>query len=208
MTDGMKKIKKDHIFKYMRAETERRFGKEEAERILCNAGKRYEKLCGIYKNDPKMVKFHTENNIFLGAAIYAALKEIHPECAMQIMDEGMKTAGESTGKMLAGMVRFPGGRGLFMYLFPVLCRKMFGAASTFKWENFEATKTYAKMDIVECPYCRYCNELGIPELTHVFCDSDDYSYGNLPGILFRRQGTLGRGDACCDFYIEKMDKSV
>lgn len=24
------------------------------------------------------------------------------------------------------------------------------------------------MDIVECPYCRYCNELGIPELTHIF----------------------------------------
>lgn len=67
-----------------------------------DAGKRYEKLCSIYKDDPKMVKFHTENNIFLGAAIYAALKETHPECAMKIMDDGIKAAGESAGKMLAG----------------------------------------------------------------------------------------------------------
>lgn len=60
---------------------------------------------------------------------------------MKVMDDGMKAAGELAGKMLAGMVRFPGGSVLFMHLFPALCRKMFGAASTFKWDNFEATMT-------------------------------------------------------------------
>ncbi|MBQ8603343.1 MAG: L-2-amino-thiazoline-4-carboxylic acid hydrolase [Oscillospiraceae bacterium] len=36
-------------------------------------------------------------------------------------------------------------------------------------------------------------------MTHNFCDSDIYCYGNLPGIKFERTQTLGTGGSCCDF---------
>lgn len=55
------------------------------------------------------------------------------------------------------------------------------------------------MDITTCPYCRYAKSLGCPELMSVFCDSDFATYGNLPGIKFKRSQTLGTGGSYCDF---------
>ena len=59
------------------------------------------------------------------------------------------------------------------------------------------------MDIISCPYNRYFAELGCPELTKIFCENDDRIYGGLPGLVFERTGTLGKGAPCCDFRIRK-----
>ena len=45
--------------------------------------------------------------------------------------------------------------------------------------------------------------VGCPELTKIFCANDDRFYGNLPGLEFRRTGTLGTGASRCDFNIKK-----
>ena len=60
------------------------------------------------------------------------------------------------------------------------------------------------MDITACPYCRYFSELGCPELTKIYCENDDRTYGNLPGVKFDRTGTLGKGAERCDFHIRKI----
>ncbi len=57
-----------------------------------------------------------------------------------------------------------------------------------------------KMDVTACPYVKYCNSEGCPELTHIFCDNDVYAYGYLKGIRFTRTETLGIGGNKCDFY--------
>lgn len=41
------------------------------------------------------------------------------------------------------------------------------------------------------------------DLTKIFCANDDRCYGNLPGLEFRRTGTLGTGASRCDFYMKK-----
>ena len=62
------------------------------------------------------------------------------------------------------------------------------------------------MDILACPYCRYFTELGCFELTRIFCENDERGYGNLPGLIFERTGTLGKGAERCDFCIRKAPK--
>ena len=59
------------------------------------------------------------------------------------------------------------------------------------------------MDILKCPYCKYCLELGCPELTPLFCENDDYVYGNVSGLRFTRTQTLGKGGDRCDFLMER-----
>ena len=59
------------------------------------------------------------------------------------------------------------------------------------------------LDIVACPYVRYFTELGCPELAKIYCANDDRVYGNLPGLEFKRTGTLGTGADRCDFYLRK-----
>ncbi len=46
-----------------------------------------------------------------------------------------------------------------------------------------------------------CELLGCKELTATFCLSDDRVYGDMCGITFERQGTIGRGSDKCDFYF-------
>jgi hypothetical protein len=46
-------------------------------------------------------------------------------------------------------------------------------------------------------------QFGAPELTPAFCDTDDVLGDMLtPVVRLRRNGTLARGDALCDFFYE------
>ncbi len=67
--------------------------------------------------------------------------------------------------------------------------------------SIASTLVNTHFDIVGCPYQRVTAELGVPEICNLFCTNDDIIYGDLPGIRFSRSGTLGRGDAVCDFDV-------
>ena len=86
-------------------------------------------------------------------------------------------------------------------LLAVLC--IIAGFGPMKAQAYEKKGEY-KMDILECPYNRYFTELGCPELTKVFCDNDERMYGNLAGIKFERQGTIGKGADHCDFYVRNV----
>lgn len=61
-------------------------------------------------------------------------------------------------------------------------------------------------DCRRCLYADVFQKYGMPELTEIFCESDDVAYGNIPGVRWGRTQTIGRGDPICDFklYNEKM----
>ena len=59
-----------------------------------------------------------------------------------------------------------------------------------------------RVDMTKCSYHDICVQYGCPELCPCFCDSDDITYANLhPKLFWHRTGTLGRGNACCDFCL-------
>lgn len=92
-------------------------------------------------------------------------------------------------------------RPLFFKIFPWLSDSMFNEAAGFKTTEFESNNKHYRIDVLQCPYRKYCELLGCKELTATFCLSDDRIYGNMSGITFERQGTIGRGSDKCDFYF-------
>ena len=78
---------------------------------------------------------------------------------------------------------------------------MFNGEAGFKATEIESDAKHYRVDVLQCPYMKYCELLGCKELTGTFCLSDDRVYGNMCGIAFKRQGTIGRGSDKCDFYF-------
>lgn len=54
-----------------------------------------------------------------------------------------------------------------------------------------------------CPILEKLSEMGAPELTLLFCASDDWLAGAMPGVRWRRTTTLARGGDHCDFDWER-----
>lgn len=78
---------------------------------------------------------------------------------------------------------------------------MFSGDAGFKFAEIEYDSRHYRADVLQCPYMKYCELPGCKELTGTFCLSDDRVYGNICGIAFERQGTIGRGGDKCDFYF-------
>lgn len=101
-------------------------------------------------------------------------------------------------------MKLPGMKSLFISIWDPMTRKMFSTNSGFENVFYPKKNSEFRMDVTACPYNRYLTELGCPELTKIFCANDDRCYGNLPGLEFKRKGTIGTGADRCDFYMRKL----
>ena len=154
---------------------------------------------------PQGLRPHTDARIFPSAAIYLTAKErLGAQAAYALIEDAAVELTGRYAKKLAGLMRVPGMRSLFIRIWDPLTRRVFGPDNGFKNVFYPKKKGEYRMDILACPYCRYFTELGCPELTKIFCANDDRMYGNLPGLAFERTGTLGRGADKCDFCIRKV----
>lgn len=106
-----------------------------------------------------------------------------------------------TGKRLHIATKLPFIRPLFFKIFRTMIGTMFNGDAGFKFAEIEADSRHYRVDVLQCPYMKYCELLGCKELTGTFCLSDDRVYGGMCGISFERHGTIGRGSDKCDFYF-------
>ena len=158
-----------------------------------------------YPDLPKGVHMHTDNYIFPSAAIYLTLKEVTSrEKAYAVIENAAIEHSTESGRKIANALKIPGMKSLFVKIWDPLTKKMFGPDSGFQNVFYPKKKGEYRMDVVACPYNKYFTELGCSELTKIFCANDNRCYGNLPGIEFRRSGTLGTGADRCDFYLRKV----
>ena len=67
-------------------------------------------------------------------------------------------------------------------------------------------KDVCAFDTRQCIFATIFKKQGVPELGPCFCRIDEYLYSELPGIKFTRTGTCCRGDECCDFRFERINK--
>jgi len=162
-------------------------------------------LSGItnrYPPFPKEEYVHTKG-IFNASALHLSLKEITPDKALAIIEEGMASYAKETAKTYQRMVKFPFGRTIFLKGFAKGAKTMFGESAGFRQEFHHADGNSLRFDVLGCPYVKYTTELGCPEIAHIFCNNDIYAYAYLKGITFERTQTLGTGGAKCDFYLYK-----
>ncbi len=190
---------------FIKAELDRRVGQAQSDALWQSATQKLESILEQYASLPEGVHKHTDSRIFPSAAIYLTLKDvIGPETAYEVIENGAIETCRGMAAKLKGMMRIPGIRGLFVRIWDPLTKKIFGASCGFNNTFYPKEKGAYRMDVTARPYFRYYTELGCPELTKISCENDERIYGNLPGIEFRRTGTLGKGAKRCDFYIRKV----
>ncbi len=189
----------------MRAELEKHLPEEEAGALWRQATEKLSAILSEHADLPGAMRFHTESRIFPAAAIYLTAKErLGDHTAFGIVENAAVDRTDALGKKLARLMRLPGMRSLFIRIWDPLVRKVFGPDNGFRNVFYPKREGEYRMDVLECPYCRYFTELGCPELTRIYCENDERTYGNLPGIAFERTGTLGKGADRCDFRIRKV----
>ena len=204
MKSGVSVLNRDTGFKTVRMELTERYGREAAQRIWNNAGRILEELCASYADLPAEVKVHTDGNMFRNAAVYMAIKEEHPDAAMEIVEIAMRKEGRRVARMIGALLRIPGAKRLFMGVFAKMLENYFNEAAGFRSTKHCINKREVRFDILQCPYCKYLTEIGCPELVRISCEIDEVIYGNLPGFEFSRTGTIGTGSSCCDFCLKRQ----
>ena len=193
--------KKAHI----KAEMDRAMPKAQSDELWRAATEKLDSILVRYAALPKGVHMHTDKRIFPSAAIYLTVKGVFGQReAYSIIENAAAEGCKGIAKKLVTLMRVPGMRGLFISIWNPLTRRVFGKNNGFQNVSYPKEKGAYRMDIIACPYCRYFTELGCPELTKIYCENDERTYGNLPGIVFERTGTLGKGADRCDFRIRKV----
>lgn len=189
-------------FSYLLAEVEKKLGKEQTDALVNDAVTLCNELCDKYKGLSKKEKIHTERMIFPRAAIYLQMvKYIPREEAVALIEEAVRIGVELDRKRLHAVTKIPFIRPLFFRIFHKMIGTAFNGEAGFKFEEIEYDDKHYRVDVLQCPYAKYCQLLGCKELTSTFCFSDDRVYGDMCGITFERQGTIGRGSDKCDFYF-------
>lgn len=189
----MKKVR------YIRKELTRLYGKENTNRIVELAQRHYQECLSLCKDASKGELMHLENTILPVTSFYKALLEVDQENALANTRSILIKLCESGGVVLNNILKFPGMKSFFMRILPKMATKMFGRECGFDYENLRVSKTHIQIDMIDCPYLKYANLFHVTELMPVFCESDFATYGNLSGITFERNETLGSGGSKCDF---------
>lgn len=189
-------------FSYVLDELNTKIGRRQTDALVEDAVTLCNELCSQYKGLPQKERIHTEQMIFPRAAFYLQMIRYLPrEDAITLLEEAVRVGVEPDRKRLNAVTKIPFIRPLFFRIFPMLIHTMFNGEAGFQAAEKESDSRHYRVDVLQCPYKKYCELLGCKELTATFCLSDDRVYGNMSGIAFERQGTLGRGSDQCDFYF-------
>lgn len=189
-------------FSYVLDELRKRIGRQQTDILLEDAADLCNELCDRYRGLSKKERIHTEQMIFPRAAFYLQMIRYIPrEEAISLIEEAVRIGVEPDRKRLNAVTWIPFVRPLFFKIFPKMIAVMFNEEVGFRTAELEADARHYRADVLQCPYMKYCELLGCRELTATFCLSDDRVFGNMSGITFQRQGTIGRGSDKCDFYF-------
>ncbi len=188
----------------IKAEMDKNLPKAQSDALWQEAAAKFDELLTRYSSLPKGVHMHTDSRILPSAAIYLTAKDVIGwERAYRILENAAVQLCAGIEKKLQKLMKLPGMQSLFLKVWDPMTKKLFGPGNGFKNVFYPKKKGEYRMDVTSCPYCRYFTELGCPELTKIFCENDERIYGNLPGLIFERTGTLGKGAERCDFYLGK-----
>lgn len=190
-------------YRLLKKDLYKQYSRQQVDMIWKEANEQLTLLLTQHQEMSDVEKVHTHENIFPRMAMYRALQKSFPTEAMNIIEQTVKKNTTLVGKILHFLTAIPFMKTVFMKVFAKMTIEKFGQTAGFKQNLYIANNDELKFDILDCPYCRYCEKCQCKELTHTFCDSDLYCYGNLSGISFTRSQTLGTGGNCCDFHLKK-----
>lgn len=183
-----------------------RFGSDEMAAIWVEAEQRLDGYLATTQSLSKGERTHAEGFVYPMCALYLTIADhCSRDEAFAIISTFMRETALRKGEALQKALKVPGAGRAFMRAFGILGAKLFGNDAGFEQKMYASTGSYLRMDILACPYLRHATAAGAPEIAPLFCANDDYVYGDLPGIAFRRTGTLANGADRCDFKLEIVE---
>lgn len=168
----------------------------------------YYSCCLEHQNDPPAVKQHTEGMIYGGVSLYRALQEkgMSPQEALAWTDKIFQDFSQNAANAIRSLLKLPGLYRKVPQIFRTMTQKKYNEEAGFQMTFYEVGKHRVKFDVTACPYYNTCKSMGCPELTGIFCNTDDCCYGNMhPKLQWNRTTTIGRGGEVCDFDIAVKD---
>ena len=120
------------------------------------------------------------------------------------MDACLVRAGKKANGMMRRVMAFPGAFSVARRIVPGVMAMGNGRGFTVK--PVDCGREGFGFDVTECPYRTLFAASGCPELGPIFCHFDEVESADLPGVQFRRCGTLCTGYEKCDFRYIKMNK--
>jgi hypothetical protein len=193
----------------VQSELAKHFGRETASGLVRTAEERWRVL---FPERPRvdsrvLQKFHLEGRILPALGLYQALLEGGTDRAeaLDVM-KGVLTLplrSAKSGTRLLG--RLPFFFPLFRFLLRMQMRRQF-PDETWHTEWIEDSPRRIAFNTRACFYLGMLTRSGAPELTPVFCSTDDYLGEDMsPRMRWTRTQTLSRGGTCCDFCYERID---
>ena len=186
-----------------------KFGEKDAMEMLDAARRRLEDILAQNADETPAKKAHTHSRIYPAIALFHAIAEKtgDRERARAFLSDFYAGESKKAGESYRRLLKFPGLYKRVPKLFVDTTKKVFGTDAGFAYKFIDESRGVCRYDMLKCPYTQACERYGCPELTAAFCDSDDYSYGNLhPKLEWRRTKTLGKGGDCCDFSLRVVEK--
>ncbi len=178
-------------------------GGVEAAALMAHAQARYDEL---YAQRPhfarRALRQHLERSILPGLAIYQVVRESTGDREAALAEVGAlleASATHSSQRRLISLLSYlPNPFALFRRLARWSMRDF--PAEAWETEWVEDSPQCLAFNMHRCFYLNVLTAYGAPELTPLFCKGDDVSFAALPpSIIWERRGTLGRGNAVCDF---------
>lgn len=176
-----------------------------AEQVQRQANDEYYKMLALHPDLGKVALVHWKQ-CCERAALYKTVRRYFPEQAFGWVHTAAMAYSRKSGEFINKAVNLPGAANIFLPAMKKMAAKGFGEEAGFKNRFGVFNKREAHFDILSCPYCRYMEELGCPELKAGFCESDVHMYGNLDKFSFERTQTLAGGGEYCDFCIRAREK--
>ena len=153
----------------------------------------------------KMLARHLTGAILPAVAVYQALvehgwKQVE---ARRLIRKSVLDAAKPMARFFQALGRLPFFFPLFRVMCPASMKAGFGPEGwVFEWKRNDQ---YAiEWDCHAYLYANVFRRYGVPELTAIFCESDDVMYGHIPNARWGRTKTIGRGANVCNFSFYNM----
>lgn len=149
---------------------------------------------------------HLEKHILPGLALYQVLKEETGDATLAQARVGLLLDAEArqSYRSIQPLSKLP----LFFPVFRLATRLMMAynfppAGWEIEWVRDDAQAI--AFNIKSCIYLKVLTVYAAPELTPIFCHSDDAAMEGFDSLVFERTNTLGRGGEMCDFCYRKVN---
>ena len=193
-------------FPYFYEESIKRFGQEKGKLIYDIACTKLAEMRkdADYRNSSAIQK-HMDTNILPLVAIYFTYREsgINQDEALELSLELAQIGAKSKQQKNMFFGRLPFGFSLFrLFCKRVMDSEYPSAGWDVEWVRYDKEEIHFNMK--SCVYAETLQKYVCPELCPVFCANDDTVFaGYRPGIVFERNGTIGKGQEVCDFHFKK-----